>query len=353
MENLIITLDVILYGKIEYLPVIIPSYVYNNRLYQKYDIIMDLDVILPNNNIENHPVIVPKYRDVIVIQNNNKRKLEVDTMDLWKDLSVDKELFSGVQTKENTMNLWKDLSVDKELFSGEHSSKENTMNLSKRSRDKEHKDNDIMTQIDNFILDVSMKYDVPLVSPIIEDKTFEIPNKRRTNSIDNLIDYINNLSNNEIDNLYIMLNEKIYPEFEKNKILDNLTYINHNLFNYEIYWTIKNIYIIKYPIYENDTKEMINNIQYKSKILLWFCENILIWINYCIKNNIKKEDQYKYVTIDIKRHHKFFHKDENTIKYWKQYRLNIPMDYIYNRLPSNIEIVFIDCNNFYFYWYKI
>jgi hypothetical protein len=308
MENLIITLNVILYGKIEYLPVIIPSYVYNNRLYQQYDIIMNLDVILPNNNIENHPVIVPKYRDVIVKENNNKRKLEVDTIE-------NRQLVSPI-IEDN----------------------------------KEHKDNDIMTKIDNFILEVSMKHNIPLVSPIIEDKTFEIPNKRKTNSIDNLIDYINNLSNNEIDDLYIMFNEKIYPEFEKNKILDNLSYINQYLFNYEIYWTNKNIYIIKYPIYENDTKEMINNIKYKSKILLWFCENILRWINYCRKNHIKKEDQYKYLTIDIKKYEKFFNKDEYTRKYWKQYRLNIPMDYIYNRLPSNIKIVFIDSNNMYFYW---
>ena len=39
-------------------------------------------------------------------------------MNLSKDLSVDKELFSGTLVKENTMNLSKDLSVDKELFSG-------------------------------------------------------------------------------------------------------------------------------------------------------------------------------------------------------------------------------------------
>jgi hypothetical protein len=35
-------------------------------------------------------------------------------------------LFSGVQVKENTLNLSKDLSIDKELFSGKQSSKENT-----------------------------------------------------------------------------------------------------------------------------------------------------------------------------------------------------------------------------------
>jgi DNA (cytosine-5)-methyltransferase 1 len=41
-----------------------------------------------------------------------------DTMNLSKDLSVDKELLSGTIVEENTMNLSKDLSVDKELFSG-------------------------------------------------------------------------------------------------------------------------------------------------------------------------------------------------------------------------------------------
>jgi len=39
-------------------------------------------------------------------------------MNLSKDLSVDKELFSGTLVEENTMNLSEDLSVDKELFSG-------------------------------------------------------------------------------------------------------------------------------------------------------------------------------------------------------------------------------------------
>jgi hypothetical protein len=48
------------------------------------------------------------------------------------NLSLDKELFSKNIMKENTMNLSKDLSLDKELFC----SKENTMNLSKQSGDK-------------------------------------------------------------------------------------------------------------------------------------------------------------------------------------------------------------------------
>jgi len=38
-------------------------------------------------------------------------------MNLSDDLSVDKELFSGVY-EGNTINLSDDLSVDKELFSG-------------------------------------------------------------------------------------------------------------------------------------------------------------------------------------------------------------------------------------------
>jgi len=54
------------------------------------------------------------------------------------------------KNKENTMNLSKDLSVDKELFSGERSSKENTMNLSKDlSVDKENTLNDIF-QVSKF-----------------------------------------------------------------------------------------------------------------------------------------------------------------------------------------------------------
>jgi hypothetical protein len=41
-------------------------------------------------------------------------------------------LFSGTIVEENTMNLSKDLSVDKELFSGERSSKENTTKFFKK-----------------------------------------------------------------------------------------------------------------------------------------------------------------------------------------------------------------------------
>jgi hypothetical protein len=56
-------------------------------------------------------------------------------MNLSEDLSIYKELFSGTLVEENTMNLSK-RSRDKELFSGVQT-KENTMNLSKRSGDKE------------------------------------------------------------------------------------------------------------------------------------------------------------------------------------------------------------------------
>jgi hypothetical protein len=55
-----------------------------------------------------------------------------NTMNLSKQ-SGDKELFSGVSMKENTMNLSQQ-SGDKELFSGV-STKENTMNLSQQSGD--------------------------------------------------------------------------------------------------------------------------------------------------------------------------------------------------------------------------
>ena len=47
-------------------------------------------------------------------------------------MNVRSQIFSGEHSsKENTMNLSKHLCLDKELFSREHSLKENTMNLSK------------------------------------------------------------------------------------------------------------------------------------------------------------------------------------------------------------------------------
>jgi len=64
-----------------------------------------------------------------------ERSSKENKMNLSKR-SEDKELFTGQKVEENTMNLSK-RSEDKELFSGERSSKENTMNLSKRSEDKE------------------------------------------------------------------------------------------------------------------------------------------------------------------------------------------------------------------------
>jgi hypothetical protein len=44
---------------------------------------------------------------------------------------------------------------------------------------------------------------------------------------------------------------------------------------------------------------------------------------------------------------RFFLTDEITRKYWRKYGLNIPMDYIYERLNSNIKIVFVNSENFY------
>ena len=64
----------------------------------------------------------PEYYDIKNSYNKeNVENIDRDrksTMNLSKR-SGDKELFSGTIVKENTMNLSKDLSVDKELFSGE------------------------------------------------------------------------------------------------------------------------------------------------------------------------------------------------------------------------------------------
>jgi hypothetical protein len=102
------------------------------------------------------------------------------------------------------------------------------------------------------------------------------------------------------------------------------------------------VYIVKYPICKDDTDEIINNIKYKSHVLIKFCERVIKWINFCLDNNIKSEEQYIYFNLRMDKYKRFFLNDFQTRDYWKQYRLNIPIDYIYNKINIGIEILFVN-----------
>ena len=101
------------------------------QLYYLYKITKSLEnkKILSKLNIQSL-----RYRNKLKFPDNDinyRRNPEyyIYTMNLSKNLSIDKELFSGVKTKENKMNLSK-RSGDKELFSGVKT-KENTPNIKK------------------------------------------------------------------------------------------------------------------------------------------------------------------------------------------------------------------------------
>ena len=135
-------------------------YLKNNKLLDKriieYYKNIDINIVLIDN-IENKDNNIIYYDIDFIYTDNLPNNIFIEEFDYTMNLSkqsVDKELFSGVKTKENSMNLSKqsvdkelfsevktkensmNLSVDKELFS-EVLTKENSMNLSKQSVDKE------------------------------------------------------------------------------------------------------------------------------------------------------------------------------------------------------------------------
>jgi hypothetical protein len=132
-----------------------------------------------------------------------------NTMNLSKQ-SEDKEPFSEALAKENTMNLSKQ-SEDKELFS-EALAKENTMNLSKQSEDKELFSETIVKENTNRLIENNLD---------LNNKPERFTNKLIENDLDLnneeyyfINDYgINNIINNQIDiiseNKYTLDNNEI------------------------------------------------------------------------------------------------------------------------------------------------
>jgi len=177
--------------------------------------------------------------------------------------------------------------------------------------------------------------------------------------IDNIIEYINR-SFKSFDSLYMKLTDKEYSGIEnyfrtcfKLNILNReILYINKNiLYNTQIIWTNLNpeinVYVVKYPISDYDSSIIIENIKRKTTDLVIFCEKVLRWVKFCIDNNIETKEQKKFINMKMNIYNRFFLTDQFTRKYWRKYGLNIPMDYINERLNSNIKIVFINSDIFY------
>ena len=76
--------------------------------------------------------------------------------------------------------------------------------------------------------------------------------------------------------------------------------------------------------------------------MIRFCEIVIKWIHFCLNNNISSDKQYIYFNLCTNKYKRFFLTDNDTYNYWKQYRLNIPMNYIYNKINIDIEILFVN-----------
>lgn len=323
MENArIIKLNVITDDKsIKRYPVIIPNDIFDENTSCEYDKIIDLFVII-NDTIKTHSVIVPKD---FIANYVTQQKPENEIKKRKLSISID-------ETSETT---------------------------------KLHK------SIDNLLSEYPVSnalVSIPLVSPIIKNEHVSLSannqsnvhtEKTKVNMIDNIIQYINTFFKN-FDSLYMKLTDKDYPDIEdyfrecfKLNILNHeIHYINKNiLYNTQIIWTNQNpeinVYVVKYPINDYDSSSTIENIKRKTTDLVIFCEKVLRWIKFCIDNKIETKEQKKFIHIKMNIYDRFFLTDEITRRYWRNYGLNIPMDYIYERLDSNIKIVFVNSENFY------
>jgi hypothetical protein len=275
VTDYIIKLDVILSDNtIKNYPVIVPNNLIIDVELMENDKVIDLRVIL-GDEVVICPVIFSKKIVIDFIEGyektkrksifnieddvkNKKLKKSIDKLflevsnekiNLSKD-NLDKELLcetnvkehtlcSGTNVKENTMNL-SELSKDKEPFSVAYE-KENTMNLSERSKEPfsvaYEKENTLYYQV------------IPQVSPNLENNNFLsnerilMDNNRRMNiegfeinMTNNLIKYINSLYY-EFDSLYINLTDKEYYGinnyvkyyFKLNKLNNEFDYITPNL----------------------------------------------------------------------------------------------------------------------------
>jgi len=380
----IIKLNVITEDKsIKRYPVIIPNYIFDENTSCEYDKIIDLYVII-NDTIKTHSVIIPKdlianfVKQQKTNNENKKRKISIN---------IDEQIETNKLQK----------SIDN-LFYEIAENNRNEMDVNRYFR----KEN-VMTNVSVPAISIpSVSVPIPLVSPLIKNEHVSFSNnksivsslsgnnqrnernehnehnernernehnernerneyneKTAINMIDNIIEYINR-SFKSFDSLYMKLTDKEYSGIEnyfrtcfKLNILNReILYINKNiLYNTQIIWTNLNpeinVYVVKYPINDYDSSIIIENIKRKTTDLVIFCEKVLRWVKFCIDNKIETKEQKKFINMKMNIYNRFFLTDQFTRKYWRKYGLNIPMDYINERLNSNVKIVFINSDIFY------
>ena len=279
----ILKMNVIMNDKtIQRNPVIVPKNIVDENKINQYDKIIDLYAII-NDTIMTMPVIYPKdFIDIYCIDKKNKL-IETES----HDREVKKVKFT-VETKE--------------------------------------------------INNEALVRHIPTISPE-----------------DSIIKYINNIFNN-LDVLYLVFNENEHQDFinyfnqlfenNTNALLDKINCINSKIidFNISLNWHDKNpdfyFYIVQYPIKIDDERNIVYRIKYKTRQLIYFCEKIIKWTNYCLKHKINMNEQINFLNIDLDIYRIFFNIDQNAINYWNNYRLNVPMYYVYQKLNKDIEIVY-------------
>jgi len=237
-----------------------------------------------------------------------------NTMNLSK-LSGDKELFSGEQSsKENTMNLSK-RSGDKELFSEEGSSKENTMNLSKLSGDKElfygeqsSKENTMNLSKrsgDNelFSEEGSSKENTDETISFILPIDFIFDENEFILCCIKGIEYINN----NIVTIGIKDKSSLYYEYGYIKMKNNelkIDYIGDFIKNLECMKTYEydslDEYLLNSGIYIFKNKNVLDCYKKYSKDIYECCNNVL---EQSLYNKIICKDNYKIINLEMKHYY--------------------------------------------------
>jgi hypothetical protein len=316
-------------------PVIIPNNIFDKNESCEYDKIVDLYVII-NDTIKMHSVIVSKDMITSFVTHpkcdneTKKRKLSIEIDEITETTKLHKSIDNLLSEYSMQTASVQTASVQTALVSP--------------SIQNEH---------------VLFSNNKSIISPLFGNERNERTEKKEINMIDNIIQYINTSFEN-FDLLYMKLTNKEFPDIEnyfrecfKLNILNNeIHHINKNiLYNRQIFWTNLNpeinVYILKYPINDYDSSVTIENIKRKTTNLVIFCERVLRWVRFCMDNKIETKEHKKFLNIKMNIYDRFFLTDEITRRYWNKYRLNIPMNYIYERLNSNVKIVFVNIDNFY------
>ena len=301
--------------------------------------IIDLEVILPNGNIEIHPVIIPNS---IFFENSFNGYGKIINLEvIFNHLS--KPIICPVIVLRKTIDNY-------------------ILETKKRKLTIETNDNLYSEQLSHACSPALLyenKFTVPYVSPVsISPKIINCQGFEQ-NMTENIINFIRQY--NFGTNLYVKLND-LYPNLEKyidyyyqkNKLESELKYINDNILPYFVIIidalnpTI-NIYIIKYTEKNRSANEDLTMDKLtRTNRLIIFCERAIRWINYCLDNNIKQDNQYAFFSLKKDYWYQYFLIDHKTRDYWRSVDLKLPLDYIYDKLKElKIKIIFNNKTNFY------